>query len=109
VKRRSQWSALREANRAIGGVVVFRFPEMEEIERAHASCRLRFPYVPGYLSFREIPVLVAALKKLKRMPDLLFCDGQGYAHPRRMGSRATWDFAGPADDWVREEHFDWDA
>jgi deoxyribonuclease V len=41
--------------------------------------------VPGLLSFREIPVLLAALKKLKRMPDLLFCDGQGYAHPRRMG------------------------
>jgi deoxyribonuclease V len=41
--------------------------------------------VPGFLSFREIPVLLAALEKLKRMPDLLFCDGQGYAHPRRMG------------------------
>jgi len=85
LKRRPQWSALREANRAIGGVVVFRFPEMEEIERAHAVVPLRFPYVPGVLSFREIPVLIAALKKLKRMPDFLFCDGQGYAHPRRMG------------------------
>ena len=85
LKRRSRWNALREANRAIGGVVVFQFPEMKEIERAHAVVPLRFPYVPGLLSFREIPVLLAALKKLKRMPDLLFCDGQGYAHPRRMG------------------------
>ena len=85
LKRRSRWNAPREANRAIGGVVVFQFPEMKEIERAHAVVPLRFPYVPGLLSFREIPVLLAALKKLKRMPDLLFCDGQGYAHPRRMG------------------------
>jgi deoxyribonuclease V len=85
LKRRPHSNALREANRAIGGVVVFRFPEMEEIERVHAVAPLRFPYVPGLLSFREIPVLVAALKKLKRMPDLVFCDGHGYAHPRRMG------------------------
>jgi len=85
LKKRSQWTTLREANRAIGGVVVFLFPEMVEIERAFAVAPLRFPYVPGLLSFREIPVLLAALAKLKRMPDLLFCDGQGYAHPRRMG------------------------
>jgi len=85
LKKKSRWNALRDANRAIGGVVVFRFPQMMEIERAHAVLPLRFPYVPGFLSFREIPVLLAALKKLKRMPDLLFCDGQGYAHPRRMG------------------------
>src|SRR5207245_3169873 len=56
-----------------------------EIARASAVRPLRFPYVPGFLSFREIPVLLAALAKLKRIPDLLFCDGQGYAHPRRMG------------------------
>ena len=85
LKKRSRWTALREANRAIGGVVVFRFPEMVEIARASALLPLRFPYVPGFLSFREIPALLAALAKLKRMPDLLFCDGQGYAHPRRMG------------------------
>ena len=85
LKKRSRWTALREANRAIGGVVVFRFPEMVEIARASAVLPLRFPYVPGFLSFREIPALLAALAKLKRMPDLLFCDGQGYAHPRRMG------------------------
>ncbi|HLZ12073.1 MAG TPA: endonuclease V [Candidatus Acidoferrum sp.] len=85
LKKGSRWAALREANRAIGGVVVFRFPEMAEIARAYAVLPLRFPYVPGLLSFREIPVLLAALAKLKCMPDLLFCDGQGYAHPRRMG------------------------
>jgi deoxyribonuclease V len=81
----SPWNQLREANRAIGCVVVFRFPEMQEIARAFATVPLTFPYVPGFLSFREIPALLAALKKLKDTPDLLFCDGQGYAHPRRFG------------------------
>jgi deoxyribonuclease V len=81
----SRWNRLREANRAIGCVVMYRFPEMEEIERVYAILPLDFPYVPGLLSFREIPVLLAALRKLQTMPDLLFCDAQGYAHPRRMG------------------------
>lgn len=85
LKNRGRWRALREANMAIGGVVLYQFPEMVEVERVFACEELRFPYVPGLLSFREIPVLLAALKRLKRMPDLLFCDGQGIAHPRRMG------------------------
>lgn len=79
----NQWTALRAANRAIGCVVVYRYPDMKE--RRHAVLPLRFPYVPGFLSFRKIPVLLAALAKLTFLPDLLFCDGQGYAHPRRMG------------------------
>jgi deoxyribonuclease V len=81
----SRWEQMREANRAIGCVVAFRYPEMVELQRAYAVVRLEFPYVPGYLSFREVPALLAALKKLQVQPDLLFCDGQGYAHPRRMG------------------------
>jgi len=85
LNKESRWERLREANRAIGCVVVFRYPEMEEVERAYAIVPLEFPYVPGFLSFREVPALLAALKKLKQQPDLLFCDGQGYAHPRRMG------------------------
>jgi deoxyribonuclease V len=71
--------------RAIAGVIVYRFPEMEEVERASSIQPLRFPYVPGLLSFREIPALLAAFELLRTSPDLIFCDGQGYAHPRRFG------------------------
>lgn len=84
-KRTGHWNHLRKANRAIGCVVMYCFPEMEEVERAHAILPLEFPYIPGLLSFREIPVLLKALRKLQEMPDLLFCDAQGYAHPRRLG------------------------
>lgn len=84
-RKTSRWERMREANRAIGCAVVFGYPEMVEVERAYAVVPLEFPYVPGFLSFREVPALLAALKKLKVPPDLLFCDGQGYAHPRRMG------------------------
>jgi deoxyribonuclease V len=81
----NQRGVLRNANRAIGGVVAYGYPHMAEIERAYAVLPLQFPYIPGLLSFREVPVLLAALSKLKHMPDLLYCDGQGYAHPRRLG------------------------
>jgi deoxyribonuclease V len=66
-------------------VVVLDFPSLEP--RAHAIYRepTRFPYVPGLLSFREIPAVLGAMKKLKSLPDLLLCDGQGIAHPRRLG------------------------
>ena len=71
--------------RAFAGVVAYRFPRVEEIERVSAALPLRFPYVPGLLSFREIPALLAAFGKLRHAPDLIFCDGHGYAHPRRLG------------------------
>lgn len=70
---------------AIAGVVVFSYPDWEELECATARRPLAFPYVPGLLSFREIPAILAALVSLSESPDLIFCDGQGYAHPRRFG------------------------
>lgn len=66
-------------------VAVLTFPALELVESAIARRPTRFPYVPGYLSFREIPAVLAALKKLETRPDLLLCDGQGLAHPRRFG------------------------
>ncbi|MBI3645185.1 MAG: endonuclease V, partial [Acidobacteriales bacterium] len=70
---------------ALAGVIVYSFPELREIERAWAERPLEFPYVPGLLSFRELPALLAALAKLRAEPDVIFCDAQGYAHPRRFG------------------------
>jgi len=66
-------------------VVVSTFPDLEPVEVCTASRETRFPYVPGYLSFREIPVLLDAFAKLEHTPELLVCDGHGRAHPRRFG------------------------
>lgn len=72
-------------NKAVAGVVIYRFPEMEEIERVWGESEIRFPYVPGLLSFREAPALLEVFERVRNAPDLIFCDGHGYAHPRRFG------------------------
>ncbi len=73
----------RHRGRAV--VAVLDYPSLEPIEHAVAEQTVRFPYVPGLLSFREVPVILAALGRLDCRPDVLLCDGQGYAHPRRFG------------------------
>ena len=70
---------------ARAAVAVLRFPELELVESAVAEREVRFPYVPGYLSFREAPAVLAAVGRLRQPPDLILCDGQGLAHPRRFG------------------------
>jgi deoxyribonuclease V len=75
----------RGTGRICAAVAVLALPELELVERAVVRRKTRFPYLPGYLSFREAPAALAALAKLRSLPDLLLCDGQGYAHPRRFG------------------------
>ncbi|MFH0811172.1 MAG: endonuclease V [Pseudomonadota bacterium] len=70
---------------AHAAVVVLTFPGLEPFEEATASGRVAMPYVPGFLAFREAPVLAAALERLRCEPDLFLFDGQGVAHPRGMG------------------------
>lgn len=66
-------------------VVVLNFPTLTLHEQAIIRVPTCFPYVPGYLSFRELPGVMQALQQLRSTPDLVLCDGQGIAHPRRFG------------------------
>ena len=72
-------------NQATAAVCIFEYPEFNLIQTSRAKRKVSFPYVPGLLTFREGPTIIAAFRKLKYKPDLVLFDGQGICHPRRMG------------------------
>ncbi len=78
-------SSVRARGRLWAAVVVLSLPDFEIMEEVFATQATEFPYVPGFLSFREIPVLIEAMRKLQVIPDAVICDGQGLAHPRFFG------------------------
>jgi len=78
-------SAGRAQGMATGAVVILSYPEFRVVETEVTQGKFDFPYIPGLLSFRELPLTLAACRKLNITPDLILVDGQGIAHPRRFG------------------------
>jgi len=78
----------KDGERIFAAVIVLGRPRFDLVETVCASRKVTFPYIPGLLSFREAPVCLAAVGKLQRQPDLFMIDGQGIAHPRRLGLAA---------------------
>jgi deoxyribonuclease V len=66
-------------------VALLSYPDLQPLEQVIARRPTSFPYIPGFLSFREIPTVLDALEQLQTQPDMLLCDGHGIAHPRRLG------------------------
>jgi len=73
------------ADVSLGSAVVLNYETLSVVELRKARVKTRFPYIPTLLSFREIPPTLAAIKKLKTQPDVFLVDGQGIAHPYRLG------------------------
>jgi deoxyribonuclease V len=72
-------------DRVFAAACLYRYPELTPVGQRSVVRRLSFPYVPGFLSFREGPAIIAAIEKLSPAPDLVLVDGQGIAHPRGIG------------------------
>ena len=70
------------------GIIVLTYPDLVPVEHAVVKTEVNFPYIPGYLSFREIPPLMQCWELLETKPDLVVVDGHGIAHPRRLGIAA---------------------
>lgn len=75
-------------NTCRAAVVVLSFPDLRTIETVTHTDKVKFPYVPGLLSFREAPSILECVRKLRREPDVFIFDGQGRAHPRETGIAA---------------------
>jgi len=78
-------SGVRSSGVATAAAVLLSFPELQFLEESRAVGVPRFPYIPGFLSFREAPLMLEALKELRGQPDIILVDGQGRAHPRKLG------------------------
>lgn len=78
----------RDGQYCLSAVVLWDARTGQVVEQHTARARLRFPYIPGLLTFREAPALLAGLRKLRQVPEVLMCDGHGLAHPRRFGIAA---------------------
>lgn len=81
-------SYAQDSDLLVAGVVVLDADSLEPLEKHFISGKSQVPYLPGFLSFRELPPLLDVLEQLSSPPDLIVCDGQGIAHPRRMGVAA---------------------
>lgn len=75
----------RNSKRGYAVVVILSYPDFEIVDKSFYVADALMPYIPGLLSFREAPLLLEAFKKINTIPDIVMYDGQGYAHPRRMG------------------------
>ncbi|MFC3120026.1 deoxyribonuclease V [Agaribacter flavus] len=75
----------KEGDKLVAAVVILDADTLNIVETATATDVAQFPYIPGLFSFRELPPLILAMSKLEHQPDLIVCDGQGIAHPRRLG------------------------
>jgi deoxyribonuclease V len=70
------------------GIILLSFPDLKPLAYSLVKGETRFPYIPGYLAFREVPALVKVWEQMKQKPDVLVVDGHGIAHPRRLGIAA---------------------
>jgi deoxyribonuclease V len=79
------YSRLGKYTTAIAGIVIMEYGSWNIVEQVYALKDISFPYIPGLLSFRELPTLMEAYEKVQKHPDIWLLDGAGIAHPRRLG------------------------